>query len=111
KEETVTVDSVTKDSIKYTIKGIGADGNPYTVTFDGKPGTAGPEMVDGKEVAQVTYQMPSSHELTGVSHGGDGSTSNITITLSKDGKTSTLHEQSKDAKGAAHEQTAVYTRQ
>src|SRR5262245_53286887 len=52
KEETVTVDSITKDGIKYTIKGTDAQGKAYTVTFAGKVGTAGPEMVDGKEMSQ-----------------------------------------------------------
>jgi hypothetical protein len=110
KEESVTVDSVTKESIKYTVKGTDAEGKAYTVTFDGKPGTASPQLVDGKEVAQITYQMPSPHELAGVSHGSDGSTGTIKITLSQDAKTATLHEHHKDAKGE-YDETAVYVRQ
>ena len=111
KEETVTVDAVSKDSIKYTIKGTGADGKAYTVSFDGKAGAASPELVDGKENAQLTYQMPSSHELTSESKGNDGSSSTAKITLSKDNKMVTVHEQGKNAKGEQHEQTMVYARQ
>jgi hypothetical protein len=111
KEETVTVDSVNKDSIKYTIKGTDAEGKTYTVSFDGKVGTASAEMVDGKEIAQLTYQMPSSHELTSESRGSDGSSSTAKITLSKDNKTVTVQEHRKDAKGEQHDQTAVYVRQ
>ena len=111
KEETVTVDSVSKDSIKYTIKGTDADGKTYTVSFDGKVGTAAPEMLDGKESGQMTYQMPSSHELTADSRGNDGSSGTAKVTLSKDNKTVTVQEHRKDAKGEAHDQTVVYVRQ
>jgi hypothetical protein len=110
KEETVTVDSITTKLIKYTIKGTDAQGKDYTVTYSGKPGAASPEMVDGKEMSKVTYHLPAPHELNAVSRGSDGSTSNIKIILSKDAKTTTLHEHRKDAKGV-HDQTAVYVRQ
>jgi hypothetical protein len=111
KEETVTVDAISKDSIKYTIKGTGPDGSSYTVSYDGKVGAPSAEMVDGKEAAQLTYQMPSSHELTSESKGNDGSSSTAKITLSKDNKTVTVHEQGKNAKGEQHDQTMVYARQ
>jgi hypothetical protein len=111
KEETVTVDAASKDAIKYTISGTDADGKAYTVSYDGKVGTASPQSMDGKEVAQISYQMPSSHQFTSQTKGSDGSSGTATITLSKDNKTITVREHSKDAKGAAHEQTAVYTRQ
>jgi hypothetical protein len=113
KEETIVVDAVSKDSIKYTIKGTEADGKAYTISYEGKAGAASPQMVDGKETAQLTYQMPSSHELTLESHGSNGSSTTATakITLSKDNKTVTVQEHSKDAKGEQHDQTMVYTRQ
>jgi hypothetical protein len=111
KEEAVTVDAATKDSVKYTIKGTDAEGKPYTVTYEGKAGTASPQMSDGKEVAQITYQMPSSHEFTSESRGTDGSSGKAIVTLSRDNKTITVKEHSKDAKGAEHDQTAVYVRQ
>ncbi len=111
KEETVTVDAASKDSVKYTINGTDPTGKSYTVSYDGKTGTASPQTMDGKDVAQITYQMPSSHEFTSEMKGSDGSSGTATITLSKNNKTITVREHSKDAKGAAHEQTAVYTRQ
>src|ERR1051326_8733648 len=64
KEETVTVDAASKDSVKYTIKGADAQDKSYTVSYDGKVGTASPQTMDGKEVAQITYQMPSPREFT-----------------------------------------------
>ena len=111
KEETVTVDAVTKESIKYSIKGTDAEGKDYTVTYDGKPGTASPVMVNGNEVEQLTYAMPSSHELNSTSKGSDGSSGTAKITLSKDNKTTTVHEHHKDAKGGEYDETAVYVRQ
>lgn len=111
KEETVTVDAASKDSVKYTIKGTDSDNKPYTVSYDGRIGTPSAQTMDGKDVAQITYQMPSSHQFTSEAKGRDGSSSNGTIILSRDNKTITVREHSKDANGAAREQTAVYTRQ
>ena len=111
KEETVTVDAASKDSVKYTIQGTGADDKPYTINYDGKVGTPSAQTADGKEVAQITYQMPSSHQFTSEVKGADGSSGSATITLSRDNKTITVREHSKDASGTASEQTSVYTRQ
>jgi len=109
KEETVTVDSATKDSVKYTIKGTDAEGKSYTVSYDGKVGTASPQTADGNEVAKVTYQMPSPHEFTSESQGSEGSGTGK-VTLSRDNKTITVHEHMKGAQGE-YDQTTVYVRQ
>lgn len=111
KEETVSVSAANKDSIKYTISGKDPQGESYTMNFDGKPGTAAPQMAEGKEIAQITYQMPSSHQFTSQGKGADGSTSTGTVTLSPDNKTITVREHSKDPKGAEHDITMVYVRQ
>jgi hypothetical protein len=110
KEEVVTVDSANKDSVKYTIKGTDATGKDYTVSYDGKVGTPSPQLMDGKETGQITYQMPSSHEFTAEMHGGDGSSGKAKISLSRDKKTITVREHNKDAQGE-HDQTTVYVRQ
>ena len=111
KEETVAVSAANKDSIKYTISGKDPQGESYTMNYEGKPGTASPQMEEGKEIAQITYQMPSSHQFTSQGHGADGSTSTGTVTLSQDNKTITVREHSKDPKGAEQDQTMVYVRQ
>jgi hypothetical protein len=110
-EETVAVSSASKDSIKYTISGKDPQGNSYTTNFEGKVGTAAPQMAEGKEIAQITYQMPSSHQFTSQGRGSDGSSSTGTVTLAKDNKTITVQEHNKDAQGAEHDQTMVYVRQ
>jgi hypothetical protein len=110
-QETVVVTSASKDSVKYTIQGKDAQGNSYTMNYEGKVGTAAPQMAEGKEIAQITYQMPSASQFTSQGRGSDGSTSTGTITLAKDKKKITVQEHSKDAKGAEHDQTMVYVRQ
>jgi hypothetical protein len=111
KEETVAVSAASKDSIKYTISGKDAQGESYTMNYDGKPGTASPQMAEGKKIADITYQMRSSRQFTSQGHGTDGSTSTGTITLAKANNTITVQEHSKDAKGAEHDMTMVYVRQ
>jgi hypothetical protein len=110
-QETVVVTSASKDSVKYTIQGKDAQGNSYTMNYEGKVGTAAPQMAEGKEIAQITYQMPSSHQFTSQGRGTDGSSSTGTITLAKDNKTITVQEHNKDAQGAERDQTMVYVRQ
>jgi len=110
-QETVALSAVSKDSIKYTISGKDAHGESYTMNFDGKVGTAAPEMAQGKEIAQITFQMPSSHQLTQQARGTNGSTITGTVTLSPDNKTITVREHIKDSKGAEHDETSVYVRQ
>jgi opacity protein-like surface antigen len=110
-QETVVVTSASKDSVKYTIQGKDAQGNSYTMNYEGKVGTAAPQMAEGKEIAQITYQMPSPNQFTSQGRGSDGSSSTGTITLAKDNKTITVQEHSKDPKGAEHDQTMVYVRQ
>jgi hypothetical protein len=110
-EETVAVSSATKDSVKYTISGKDPQGESYTMNYEGKVGTAAPQMAEGKEIAQITYQMPSSHQFTSQGRGSDGSSSTGTVTLAKDNKTITVQEHNKDAQGAERDQTMVYVRQ
>ncbi len=44
-EETVAVSAATKDSVKYTIQGKDAQGNSYTMNYEGKVGTASPPRI------------------------------------------------------------------
>lgn len=110
-QEMVAVSAADKNAVKYTIQGKDAQGNSYTVNYEGKPGTASPQMAEGKKIADITYQMPSSHQFTSKGQGVDGSSSTGTVTLAKDGKTITVREHSKDAKSAEQDQTMVYVRQ
>ena len=64
REETVAVSAANKDSIKYTISGKDPQGESYTMNYEGKPGTAAPQMEEGREIAQITYSnalIPPAH--------------------------------------------------
>jgi hypothetical protein len=111
REETIHVASARKNSIQYTIAGKDVNGDSYTINYEGKTGSPSPEMMEGKPIAQITYQMPSAHRFTAEGHGTDGSTSTGTITLSSDGKTITVEQHNKTAQGAEQNNTAVYMRQ
>jgi len=111
KEETVTVASATKDSIKYTIAGTDANGNAYNLSFDGKADAPSQEMMGGQAAGTITYHMKSPREFTSEGQGADGTTSTGTITLSKDGKTVITHLKNKTAQGSEQENTIVYVRQ
>ena len=111
KEETVTVASATKDSIKYTIAGKDVNGNSYTLSYEGKADAASPELMESKPIAQITYHIASSRKFTADGRGADGSTSTGAITLSDDGKTITVNQHNKTAQGGEQELTAVYVRQ
>jgi hypothetical protein len=58
------------------------------------------QMAEGKEIAQITYQMPLSHQFTSQGHGSDGSSSTGTISLSQDNKMITVREAQQRCQGS-----------
>jgi hypothetical protein len=111
KEETLTVDAANNDSIKYSTKGTGPDGSPYTEAYDGKPdGKEYPLTRNGQEVAKISYHRNSDHNSTGKATVVDGSTFTETVTLAKDGKTITV-KQDHQEKGSAYDDVIVFTKQ
>src|SRR5262245_14214761 len=56
KQETLTIDAASRSSIKYSIKGTGANGAPYTESFQGKPdGREYSLLRDGQPIARISY--------------------------------------------------------
>jgi hypothetical protein len=113
KEETVISQGTgaTGNDIKYSISGTGADGKPFSQSYDGKAdGKQYPAMANGQEVAKISYHKDSSHHYTGTGTAPDGTTTSSTVTLSKDGKTITVQEHVKGPQGE-FDQTAVYNKQ
>jgi hypothetical protein len=104
KAETLTVDAANADAVKYSTKGTGPDGAPYTESYDGKPdGQDYPLMRNGQEVAKISYHRDSDYESTGKATLGDGTTMTQTVTVSKDGKTLTVKQQRAGTEGTAAE--------
>jgi hypothetical protein len=113
KEEAVTSQGVgaTGNDVKYTISGVGADGKPFSQSYDGTAdGQPHPAVANGQEVAKVSYHKDSDHQYSSHGTGADGSTTTGTVTLSKDGKTITVQEHVKGPQGE-FDQTIVYDKQ
>jgi len=96
------------DSVKVTIDGTDASGNPvhdeWTGKFDGKdyPVTGDPNS-DTR-----SYDWRSVHHLGVKVKKGGKATSTATIELSPDGKTRTVTSTTTDAQGKKVKSTAVY---
>jgi hypothetical protein len=100
KQETLQVDSGTKDSIKWSLNGTTADGTTYSENFEGKAdGKSYPIMRDNKEFAQVTYRWINDNSVTALVRIPDGTITSEKIDLAPDGKTMTLHLHSKSKEG------------
>jgi hypothetical protein len=108
KEKTLVIDSVIGDHIKYSITSVGENGQ-FTMTYDGKPDTPSPVLVDGKEAGSAIYHRVSSRKYTGKEPMASGLKVNETITLSADGKKVTTSVHGTDNKGKFDEMM-VYTR-
>ncbi|HET9790768.1 MAG TPA: hypothetical protein VFR08_05650 [Candidatus Angelobacter sp.] len=108
KEETLVIDSVTGDHIKYSIHSVGETGQ-YTITYEGKPGTPSPILVDGKESGSAVYHRVTPRKYTGKGAMASGLKTSETITLSPDSRKTTVKVHGKDARGEFDE-VMVYTR-
>jgi hypothetical protein len=92
KEETLTIAAADETAVKYSTKGTGPDGAPYTESYAGKPdGKAYPLIKNGQEVGRISYHRTSDHSSSGTAEMDDGTLMTETITLSKDGKTITIN--------------------
>ncbi len=113
KEETVKSQGAgpTGNDVIYSISGIGADGKPFSQSYQGKAdGQAYPAMANGQEVAKINYHKDSDHQYTGHGIAADGTTTSSTVTLSQDGKNITVQEHVKGTQGE-FDQTIVYNKQ
>lgn len=99
------------DSIKVTIDGTGADGQPvhteWTGKYDGKDyPVTGDSTSDSRSVKRI-----DDHTLHAVAKKGGKITLTAHIVLSADGKTRTVTTTSTDSKGAKVTSTAIYDKQ
>lgn len=107
KQETMQIESADQNSIKYSIRGISAEGQEYSESYDGKPdGNAYPVKVNGKELGKIAFRWQSDRMCNGEGKGPGGSSLTEIATLSGDGKTITI----KSREGKEEEETAVYSK-
>ncbi len=107
KQETMQIETADQSSLKYSVRGVSAEGQEYVETFDGKPdGNAYPVKVNGKELGKIAFHWQSDRVCNGEGKGPGGSSLTETATLSDDGKAITI----KSREGKEEEETAVYTK-
>lgn len=111
KEETLTIAVADETAVKYSTKGTGPEGAPYTENYNGKPdGKAYPLTKNGQEVAKISYHRISYYSSTGTVEMADGAIMTETITLSKDRQTITIKGRIKAGRSEFGE-TIVFNKQ
>ena len=103
--------TATADGIKYTSDGVGAQGKPthteFVSKFDGTEvpykGNPNADTASPKKIDDNSFSNPWKKD------GKETTTSHVVV--SKDGKTLTVHQTGKNAKGEAVKHTLVFERQ
>jgi hypothetical protein len=111
KSQTIKFEAWGDDGVKYTADGVDADGKPthweFQTKYDGKfvpfKGNPDADMISAKRIDPNTIE--STTQLKGVVM------AHATGVVSKDGKTRTLTQKGKNAKGQAVNNVVVYDKQ
>jgi hypothetical protein len=101
------------DGVKYTFEGVSADGKPiaygFSVKFDGKDNPISGSMPSGADTISAK-RTDSNHFVATLKKGGnDIGTSKVTV--SKDGKVTTVDSTGTTASGAKSHDVQVYDKQ
>ena len=105
KQETMQIDAADQSAIRYTIRGVSADGKEYSEGYDGKPdGNAYPVTANGRELGRIAFRWQSERMCTAQGKGAGGATLKETASLSDDGLTVVIKSQ----EGKDEEETAIY---
>jgi hypothetical protein len=101
------------DGVKYTFEGVSADGKPITygfsVNFDGKDNPIMGSIPSGADTISAKRIDPSTFEATLKKAGKVIGTSKVTV--SKDGKVTTVDSTGTTASGAKAHDVQVYDKQ
>lgn len=104
------IESMDGQTVKFTAKGTGPDGKPFTESFDGKAdGNQYPLIVNGSEAGKVSYRRESDSKFSAHGTLPEGTVTE-TLSLSPDSKTMTVQVQVRSSQGDYGE-TEVFTRQ
>jgi hypothetical protein len=101
------------DGVKYTFEGVAADGKPvaygFSATFDGKDNPISGSMPSGADTISAK-RIDSNHYVATLKKAGkDIGTSKVTV--SKDGKVTTVDATGTTASGAKEHDVQVYDKQ
>ncbi len=112
KSMTRTVEE-TADGVKYTMKGVSADGSPisygFTVKFDGKDYPVTGSMPGGADAITI-QKIDSNHYEAALKKAGKEIVKSK-LAISKDGKVATLTSNGKTADGKPMHSVSVYDKQ
>jgi hypothetical protein len=101
------------EGVKYTFEGVSADGKPlsygFSMKFDGKDNPISGSMANGAETISATRTDASHYVATLKSGGKVIGTANVSV--SADGKTSTVDATGTNAAGAKTHDVQVYDKQ
>ena len=101
------------DGVKYSFEGVAADGKPiaygFSATFDGKDNAVSGSMPSGADTISAK-RIDSNHYVATQKKGGkEIATSKVTV--SKDGKVTTVDQTGTTASGAKSHDVQVYDKQ
>jgi hypothetical protein len=99
--------------VKYTFEGVGADGKPvaygFSVLFDGKDNPISGAMPSGADT--ISAKRTDSHHYVATQKKGGKEIAISKVTVSKDGKVTTVEQTGTTASGAKSHDVQVYDKQ
>ena len=113
KSETSRVETptTTTRTVKYTLSGVGADGKPLNVTFDGvADGKPYPVMSNGQQAATVVWHRQSSTRYSAEETFPDGTKNSVTFVMAPSGKQFTGQSHVTGPSGT-YDETTVWDKQ
>jgi len=101
------------DGVKYSFEGVAADGTPLTygfsATFDGKDNPVSRSMPSGADT--ISAKRIDSNHYVATQKKGDKVVATSKVTVSKDGKVTTVDQTGTTASGAKSHDVQVYDKQ
>ena len=101
------------DGVKYTFDGVAADGKPiaygFTVQFDGKDNPISGSIPSGADT--ISAKRTDSNHFVATLKKGDNVIGTSKVTVSKDGKVTTVDSTGTTATGAKAHDVQVYDKQ
>ena len=101
------------DGVKYTFEGVGADGKPvaygFSVKFDGKDNPISGSMPSGADT--ISGKRIDANHYVATLKKGTKAIGTSKVTVSKDGKVTTVDSTGTTASGATEHDVQVYDKQ
>ncbi len=101
------------DGVKYSFEGVAADGKPiaysFSVKFDGKDNSIAGSIPSGADT--ISAKRTDSHHFVATLKKGDKPIGTSKVTVSKDGKVTTVDSTGTTAAGGKEHDVQVYDKQ